>query len=95
MHMFQRTSRYAVISMAALILAACAGQKEPAQKLISDVESVVTSVFTEERGQTRLTVTCLYPSIEVRDMVMKTGMATGAGISYDRLEDIVEELQRT
>ncbi|HXI76491.1 MAG TPA: hypothetical protein VNH21_05110 [Steroidobacteraceae bacterium] len=45
--MFQRTSRYAVISMAALILAACAGQKEPAQKLISDVESVVTAASSE------------------------------------------------
>ncbi len=47
MHMFQRTSRYAVISMAALILAACAGQKEPAQRLISDVESVVTAASSE------------------------------------------------
>ena len=47
MHMFQRISRYAVISMAALILAACAGQKEPAQKLISDVESVVTAASSE------------------------------------------------
>lgn len=47
MHMFQRTSLYAVISMAALILAACAGQKEPAQKLISDVESVVTAASSE------------------------------------------------
>ena len=44
-----------------------------------DVESVVTSVFTEESGKTRLTVTCLYPSMEVRDMVIKTGMEKGAG----------------
>ena len=47
MHMFQRISRYAVISTATLILAACAGQKEPAQKLISDVESVVTAASSE------------------------------------------------
>jgi uncharacterized protein YndB with AHSA1/START domain len=60
-----------------------------------DAESVVTSVLTEEHGKTRLTVTCLYPSIDVRDMVMKTGMAKGAGISYDRLEDVVKELQRS
>jgi microcystin degradation protein MlrC len=33
--------------MAALMLAACAGQKEPAQKLISDVESVVTAASSE------------------------------------------------
>ena len=58
-----------------------------------DIESVVSSVFTEEGGKTRLTATCLYPSMEVRDMVLKTGMTRGAGISYDRLEDLVRELQ--
>src|SRR5215216_5112434 len=46
-----------------------------------DVESIVTSVLTEENGKTRLTATVLYPSMEVRDMVLKSGMATGAGIS--------------
>jgi uncharacterized protein YndB with AHSA1/START domain len=60
-----------------------------------DVESLVTSVFTEESGKTRLTVTALYPSTEVRDMVMNTGMAGGAAISYDRLEDLVAELLNT
>jgi hypothetical protein len=44
--------------------------------------------------ETRLTVSAQYPSIEVRDMVMKTGMAKGAAISYDRLEDVVRELQQ-
>jgi uncharacterized protein YndB with AHSA1/START domain len=58
-----------------------------------DVESVVSSTFTEENGKTRMTATCVYPSMEVRDMVMATGMATGAGISYDRLEDLVATLQ--
>ena len=47
MHMVQRVSHYALISMAALIMAACAGQKEPAQKLISDIESTVTAASTE------------------------------------------------
>lgn len=59
-----------------------------------DVESVVTSLFTEENGKTRLTVTASYPSIEVRDMVIGTGMERGAGISYDNLEELVGELQR-
>jgi hypothetical protein len=60
-----------------------------------DTESVVTSVYTEEKpGQTRMTVTVLYPSREVRDAVVDSGMARGAGISYDRLEDLVRELQR-
>ena len=60
-----------------------------------DAESVVTSVLTEENGQTRLTATCLYPSKEVRDMVIGTGMEKGAAISYDRLEDLVVELQQS
>jgi len=60
-----------------------------------DVESVVTSVMTEEHGKTRLTVTVLYPSPEVRDSVLNTGMARGAAISYDRLEDLVRELQQS
>ena len=58
-----------------------------------DTESVVTAVFTEENGKTRLTVTALYPSLEVRDVVLKSGMERGAGISYDRLEDVVARLK--
>jgi uncharacterized protein YndB with AHSA1/START domain len=60
-----------------------------------DTVSVVTSVFTEEGGKTRMTVTVRYPSPEVRDIVLSTGMAEGAGISYDRLEDLLAELQRS
>lgn len=57
--------------------------------------SVVTVVLTEEGGKTRMTATVRYPSLEVRDLVIGTGMARGAGISYDRLEDLVAELQRS
>ncbi len=57
-----------------------------------DAESVVTAVYTEENGKTRLTATVLYPSVEVRDMVLKSGMDRGAAISYDRLEDVVARL---
>ena len=59
-----------------------------------DAVSTVTTVLTEENGKTRLTATVRYPSLQVRDMVMESGMARGAGISYDRLEDLVHELQR-
>ena len=59
-----------------------------------DSVSVVTSELTEENGKTRLTATVTYPSVEVRDMVIASGMAKGAGISYDRLEDLVAKLQR-
>jgi uncharacterized protein YndB with AHSA1/START domain len=59
-----------------------------------DTVSIVTSDLTEEGGKTRLTATVEYPSIEVRDMVIATGMARGAGISYDRLEDVVAAMQK-
>ena len=60
-----------------------------------DVVTTVTSVLTEEGGKTRLTATVRYPSKEVRDMVRSTGMEHGAGLSYDRLEDLVAELSRS
>ncbi len=59
-----------------------------------DSESVVTVDLADENGKTRMTLTALYPSLEVRDMVLKTGMERGAAISYDRLEDVAAELQR-
>jgi uncharacterized protein YndB with AHSA1/START domain len=59
-----------------------------------DGVSVVTTEFTEEGGKTRMTATVRYPSMQVRDMVLATGMEKGAAISYDRLEDVVAELQR-
>ena len=57
--------------------------------------SVVTTEYTDENGQTRLTATCLYPSREIRDMVVGSGMERGAGLSYDRLDDLVTELQQS
>ncbi|HEX6216472.1 MAG TPA: SRPBCC family protein [Vicinamibacterales bacterium] len=58
-----------------------------------DSVSVVTSELVEENGKTRLIATVEYPSLEVRDMVIASGMSRGAGISYDRLEDLVGRLQ--
>jgi uncharacterized protein YndB with AHSA1/START domain len=60
-----------------------------------DSVSVVTADLIEEGGKTRLTATVRYPSLEVRDIVIASGMARGAGISYDRLEDLVVELNRS
>ena len=59
-----------------------------------DAVSVVTAELSEEDGKTRFIATVRYPSMQVRDMVIATGMSRGAGISYDRLEDLVAELQR-
>jgi hypothetical protein len=36
-----------------------------------------------------LVATILYPSKEVRDVVIKTGMEHGAAESYDKLEEIL------
>jgi len=60
-----------------------------------DAVSVVTAELEEHEGgaKTFLRATVTYPSMEIRDMVMSTGMAQGAGTSYDRLEDILAELQ--
>ena len=63
-------------------------------EMYPDTVSVVTAELGEEGGKTRLTATIRYPSKDVRDMVKDSGMSTGAGISYDRLEELLAELQR-
>ena len=59
-----------------------------------DTVSVVTTELTDEGGKTRFTAVVQYPSLQVRDIVIGSGMARGAGVSYDRLEDLLAELQR-
>jgi hypothetical protein len=38
---------FAVLSLAAIVLVACTGQKEPAQKLIADIEATTTAASAE------------------------------------------------
>jgi len=52
-------------------------------------ESQVTTVLTEESGKTTMTATVLYPSREVRDAVIKSGMEHGAAESYDKLAELL------
>ena len=52
-------------------------------------ESQVTAVFVEQGGKTTLTATVLYPSKEVRDIVIKSGMEHGAAESYDKLAELL------
>jgi uncharacterized protein YndB with AHSA1/START domain len=52
-----------------------------------DAGSVVTTTFTKEGSKTRMSLVSEYPSKEVRDMVLASGMEGGAAISYDRLEE--------
>jgi uncharacterized protein YndB with AHSA1/START domain len=51
--------------------------------------AVGTLVLTEAQGRTTLTTTMRYPSKQVRDAVIQSGMEAGAAASYDRLEQIL------
>jgi uncharacterized protein YndB with AHSA1/START domain len=50
-------------------------------------ETLNTLTLTEEDGKTTYTVTVLYPSKEVRDAVLASGMQEGAAESFDRLAE--------
>jgi uncharacterized protein YndB with AHSA1/START domain len=52
-------------------------------------ESQVTGAFVEQDGKTTLTATVLYPSKEVRDTVIQSGMEHGAAESYDKLAEML------
>jgi uncharacterized protein YndB with AHSA1/START domain len=58
-----------------------------------DTVSVVTTELKREGNKTRLTATVKYPSREVRDIVMNSGMERGAAASYDQLENLLGRLQ--
>jgi hypothetical protein len=47
MQTIQRVRHFALLSVAAVLLAACAGQKQPAEKLIGDVEATVIAASAE------------------------------------------------
>ena len=49
-------------------------------------------MLTERDGKTTLTVSVLYPSQMVRDIVANSGMEHGAAESYDRLAELLPEL---
>lgn len=55
-------------------------------------ESQVTTTFVEQAGKTTMTVTVRFESQAVRDAVLATGMANGAGESYDALETVLGSL---
>jgi uncharacterized protein YndB with AHSA1/START domain len=52
-------------------------------------EALDTTVFVEEGGATRITITVLYESMEARDTARRSGMERGMAASYDRLEELL------
>jgi uncharacterized protein YndB with AHSA1/START domain len=55
-------------------------------------EVLVTAVLVEQGGQTTLTNTLLFPSQEVRDALVKSGMTNGAAETYDKLADYLASM---
>jgi uncharacterized protein YndB with AHSA1/START domain len=55
-------------------------------------ESLVTTVLVERGGKTTLTSTVLYPSQEIRDAVLSSGMERGVAQSYDKLAELVASI---
>jgi uncharacterized protein YndB with AHSA1/START domain len=55
-------------------------------------ESLVTTLLVENRGKTTLTATVRYPSQEVRDAVITSGMEHGAAESYDKLAEYLASI---
>lgn len=56
-------------------------------------EGIVRNAFTEEGSETVVTMTIKYDSKEARDTALQTGMSDGIGMSYNRLDDILEGLK--
>ncbi len=55
------------------------------------VESIITSTFAETAGRTTMTMVIRYPSPEVRDFMLKSGMEHGMSQSFQRLAGIIEK----
>lgn len=62
-------------------------------EMYPDTVSYVTVTLTESEGKTTYESRAEYPSREVRDMVIQTGMEEGLATSLDRLGEIAQSLQ--
>ena len=52
-------------------------------------EALNTTTLEERDGKTTMTATLVYPSKEIRDAVLATGMPAGAGEAYDQLQQLI------
>lgn len=58
----------------------------------SQEPSVNTLTLAEAGGRTTLTINARFPSKEIRDMAVQSGMTDGMAVGYDRLEAMAAEL---
>jgi uncharacterized protein YndB with AHSA1/START domain len=54
-------------------------------------EALATLVFVEDAGRTTFTNTLLYPSQQIRDEVLKSGMEHGAAEGFERLAELLAQ----
>lgn len=54
-------------------------------------EALCTLTFVEASGSTTLSTTMLFPSKEIRDRALQSGMTDGMSTSYERLASTLEE----
>src|SRR5262249_11769794 len=52
-------------------------------------ETLATTVLAQRDGKTTLTSTLLFPSREVRDTVLKSGLEHGAAENYNKLAELL------
>lgn len=52
-------------------------------------ETLATTVLAEQGGRTTFTSTVLFPSRDVRDSVVKSGLERGAAENYDKLAELL------
>ncbi len=55
-------------------------------------ETLATTTLAEQGDKTILTIVSLFPSKEVRDTVLKSGLEKGATENYDKLAELLGEL---
>ena len=51
-----------------------------------------TAMLEERDGSTLMTAVSLAPSVEARDMIVASGMESGARETYDRLDEMIQSL---
>ena len=52
-------------------------------------ETLTTTTFVEHAGRTTMTGQISYPSADIRDAVLRSGMRRGVGEAYDRLAEVL------